>query len=174
MAPGQGRRPDCRRGAAWDDGAVVSRAWRRGGRPIWDEMGTVDSPARASPGGMSRVAAHAGARPGRRRAAPVAGQESTRASQRSSWVRRRHRMTVGGPSQRSGEAAVIEAPGPAGDREWSGVGFGELSRCSSSKVAWAATLRGTQSGHTDDLKCGSKWRYSGHVEEQRGMERGDE
>jgi hypothetical protein len=137
-------------------------------------MGTVDSPARASPGGMSRAAAHTGARPGRRRAAPVVGQESTRASRRSSWVRRRHRMTVSGPSQRSGEAAVIEAPGPAGDREWSGVGFGELSRCSSSKVARAVTLRGARSGHTDDLKCGSKWRYSRHVEEQRGMERGDE
>jgi hypothetical protein len=50
-------------------------------------------------------------------------------------VRRRHRTAVGGPSQRLGEAAVVEVPGGAGDREWSGASFEELSRYSSSKAA---------------------------------------
>jgi hypothetical protein len=123
---------------------------------------------------VSRAEAHAGARPEKRRAAPVAVQESTGASRRSSWVRRRHRTTVGRPNQRPGEAAVIEAPAGAGDREWSGTDFGELSCCSSSKAARAATLRGTRGGHTGDLKRRGERCCSGHAEEQRGMEREDE
>jgi hypothetical protein len=55
-------------------------------------------------------------------------------------VRRRQRTAVGGPSQRLGEAAVVEVLGGAGDREWSGTGFEELSRYSSSKAARAVTL----------------------------------
>jgi hypothetical protein len=31
-----------------------------------------------------------------------------------------------------------------------------------------------EGGHTGDLKRGGKWHCSGHAEEQRGMERGDE
>jgi hypothetical protein len=41
---GGGGRPNSRRGAARGCGPVVSRAWRRGSRSIWGEMGTGDSP----------------------------------------------------------------------------------------------------------------------------------
>jgi hypothetical protein len=89
-------------------------------------------------------------------------------------VRRRHRTAVGGPSQRPGEAAIVEVPGGAGDREWSCADFRELSRCSNSKAARAATLRGARGSHIGDLKRGGERHSSGHIEEQRGMERGDE
>jgi hypothetical protein len=137
-------------------------------------MGTGDSRAWASHGGTSQAEVHTSARSGKQRAAPVARQESTRASRWSSWVRRRHRTVVGGPSQRPGEAVIVEAPGGARDKEWSGAGFGELSPCNSSKAARAATLRGARRGHTGDLKCGGERCCSGHAEEQRGMEQGNE
>jgi hypothetical protein len=89
-------------------------------------------------------------------------------------VRRLHRTTVGGPSPRLGEAVVVEAPSGAADREWSSAGFRELSRYSCSKAARAVTLRGARGGHTGDLKCGGERCCSEHVEEQCGMERGDE
>jgi hypothetical protein len=81
---------------------------------------------------------------------------------------------VGRPNQRSGEVAVVEASTGAGDREWSGADFRELSCCSSSKAARAATLRGARGGHTGDLKRGGERCSSGHVEVQCGMEREDE
>jgi hypothetical protein len=133
-----------------------------------------DTLARVSHGSVSRPEVHAGARPGKRRAALVSEQERIRASRWSSWVRRWHRTVVGGPSQRPGKAAIVQAPGGDGDTEWTGAGFGELSRWSSSKAAREATLRGARAGHTGDLKHGGEQHCSGHVEEQRDMERGDE